>query len=240
MKKIEYGSIIFASNVADMYEAIRHNYIVVAMVDDVNITSIEGVYSLADLLPPAASIAAETEGNIEAARAIYQEYLLSDNSLRSIAAILTALSAGTNIMIFVPQEESMNFTFIQTFAEVFVNLFGISIGNTVTDSTMNANPAQLVNIADLCFVFGFWPFELYCVMMPYGYPPGEQAVTRIVQGYHYQFQTLQDATQWVIGLIAHTKDTIERNNQLPVGAQVKQSVMFLNDEASKIAMERKK
>ena len=125
MKKIEYGSIIFASNVADMYEAIRRKYIVVAMVDDVNITSIEGVYSLADLLPPAASIAAETEGNIEAARAIYQEYLLSDNSLRSIAAILTALSAGTNIMIFVPQEESMNFTFIQTFAEVFVNLFGI-------------------------------------------------------------------------------------------------------------------
>ena len=51
MKKIEYGSIIFASNVAEMYEAIRSKYIVVAMVDDVNITSIEGVYSLADLLP---------------------------------------------------------------------------------------------------------------------------------------------------------------------------------------------
>ena len=77
-------------------------------------------------------------------------------------------------------------------------------------------------------------------MMPYGYPPGEQPVTKIVQGYHYQFQDLQQATQWVIGLIAHTKDTIERNNQLPMGAQAKQSVMFLNDEASKLAMERKK
>ena len=240
MKKVEYGSIIFASNVADMYEAIRHKYIVVAMVEDINIASIEGVYSLADLLPPAASIAAETEGNIEAARAIYQEYLLSDSSLRSIAAILTALSAGTNIMIFVPQEESMNFTFVQTFAELFANLFGISIGNTVSDSMMNASPAQLVNMADLCFVFGFWPFELYCFMMPYGYPPGEQAVTKIVQGYHYQFQTLEEATQWVIGLIAHTKDTIERNNHLPMGVQTKQSVMFLNDEASKLAMERKK
>ena len=39
MKKIEYGSIIFASNVADMYEAIRRKYIVVAMVEDVNIAS---------------------------------------------------------------------------------------------------------------------------------------------------------------------------------------------------------
>ena len=91
MKKVEYGSIIFANNVADMYEALRRKYIVVARVEDVNMASIEGVYSLADLLPPAASIAAETEGNIEAARAIYQEYLLSDSSLRSIAAILTAI-----------------------------------------------------------------------------------------------------------------------------------------------------
>jgi hypothetical protein len=240
MEKVEYGSIIFASNVADMYEALRHKYVVVAMVEDLDMASIEGVYSLADLLPPAASIAAETEGNVEMARAIYQEYLLSNNALRSMAAILTALSAGTNVMVFVPHEESMNFTFVETFAGVFANLFGIHIGNTVSDSTMNAGPAQLVNIADLCFVFGFWPFELYCLMMPYGYPPGEQAVTKIVQGYHYQFADLQQATQWVVGLIAHNKDIIERNNQLPAGATPKQSVMFLNDEAAKLAMERKK
>ena len=70
--------------------------------------------------------------------------------------------------------------------------------------------------------------------------PRQPPITKRVPGSPHHFYKKEEATQWVIGLIAHTKDTIERNNQLPMGVQSKQSVMFLNDEASKLAMERKK
>lgn len=227
---MEYGSIIFSDSQSELFTALQAHYTVIALVDDPRpYEAIKGVVTLSNLLPPAASITAEIDGNAPLARDIYGNYLMSECG-RSLGAILAAIHNGIDIMLYLPLEESMNFEFAQVFAEVFDIMFGITIGSSAADSIMHSTLEQQVTMADLMYVYDFIPFEFYAMIMPPGYSPNQVVLTKIASMIPYHFQTFEDMQRYIIEYIFHTKQRIMKAQSTPAGEPVLKDAMFMLDQ----------
>lgn len=217
-----WGSILFTDSIDEVKNFIANQFTVVAMVDNQRQYQQLGFVTMGALLPPESAIFAEIDGNYPAAQAIYKQYL-SSAGLEYIACLLAAMYAGKNIAIYLPADESMNFNFAQVFAQYWAENFGITIGSSAVDSSMELiNPEYMANIANLLYGFGMIPFQLYCSLVPPNTPPSEMVVGKLMQSLNYNFPTMELAVKFCMQYIGNEKyqqslvDSGEQVNASPV------------------------
>ena len=213
-----WGSILFSDSQADLKDAIAGGFTIVALVEDQAKYQGFGFVTLGILLPPPEAISAEIDQRYDEAAAIYISYLNTPERLSVLAMLLTALYSGKKLLIYLPRDESMNFQFIQVFAQFFANYFGITIGSSAVDSNMSMEPACMANIANVMYSFDCIPFNVYCDLMPMGAPPSEMVVSKMMQQLGtngYQFQSMEQCIAYCAQYIMDEKRQISARNQDP-------------------------
>lgn len=151
---------------------------------------------MGNLLPPYESLSADIDGDHQNAAAIYYSYLMSPEKIRVIANILAAMKMGKSILLFVPEDESMNFGFVTVLNTFFANFFGICIGMGTTPYAMSMEPVFVARRADAMFINDLMTFQEYCVMMPPNIPASENACGKIMQSINYRFNSMPECVNY--------------------------------------------
>lgn len=200
-----WGSIIFTDSIDEVKNLIASQFTIVAMVDDQRRYQQLGFVTMGALLPPESAIFAEIDQNYPMAQSIYEQYL-SGPGLEYIAALIAALYAGKKLALYLPADESMNFGFIQVFAQFWAKNFGITIGSSAVDSSMDiVNPEFMANIANMLYGFNMIPFQVYCNLVPANAIPNEIVVGKIMRSLNYSFPSMEIAVQFCSQYINNEK-----------------------------------
>jgi len=189
------GKLYISSDFGDVRNVIANGTTVVALVDDAEKYRYINCVIMGNLLPPYESLSAEIDGDTQTSAAIYYSYLMS--KINVIANILAALNMGKNILLFVPEEESMNFGFVNVLISFFLNVFGIKIQCRFNDYYEISNePIFVARRADALFVNELIQFDVYCAMMPQGVLPSEEACGRMMRSINYNFSTMGECVNY--------------------------------------------
>ena len=119
------------------------------------------------LLPSYECVAAELDGELEIAGAIYSEYLASKEPDMFICAIITALlDPATNILLYVGQDE-LNMSFINILIGYLMNEYGIIIGSSIDQFSYNIaydavilSKLYLYELINYEFLFTMYPAQV--------------------------------------------------------------------------------
>jgi len=196
---------LFISNdFNDVRGAIANGITVVALVDNADDYRFLNCVIMGVLLPPYESLSAEIDGNKPLAAQIYYQFLFS--KLDIFANLLAAIYRGKRLLLFVPEDESMNFGFVNVLISFFAQTFGITPGIPGTsECIVNDGDIFSANIADTMFVNGLINIQEYCILMPASIPPSENACGRLMQFMNYRFDSMQQCVQYCTQYIAACK-----------------------------------
>ena len=210
-----WGTILFSDSAEEVKNAMANHFSIIALVDDPRGYQEYGIVTLGVLLPPADAICAEIDGNYELAERMYYDYLNTQCS-QVLGMILAALYAGKNLMLFLPPDESMNFKFINIFAQYFASTFGITIGSSAAPTMMASDPRTMANIANVLYSYDFIPFDHFCNLMPMGGFPSEIACAKMMQSLNYNFPGgMEQCVQYCAQYIANEKQQLLARQQNP-------------------------
>jgi hypothetical protein len=189
------GKIFITSDFSDVRNAIANGATIVALVDEPEKYRYINCVIMGNLLPPYESLSAEIDGSPDVAANIYYSYLMS--KIPVIANILAAMNMNKNIVLFVPEEESMHFGFVRVLLSFFLNVFGITISTSLNiSSNINDDPVFIARRADALFVNNLIPFEEYCLMMPLTIAPSENACAKIMHSINYRFNSMPECISY--------------------------------------------
>jgi len=192
---MSYGKLYISSDFNDVHNTIANGATVVALVDDAEKYRYINCVIMGNLLPPYESLSAEIDGDTQTAAAIYYSYLMS--KINVIANILAALNMNKNILLFVPEEESMNFGFVSVLLSFFLNVFGITISVNMQSPCLISNePIFVARRADALFINELIPFDAYCAMMPRNVLPSEDACGMMMRSINYRFNNMLECVNY--------------------------------------------
>lgn len=177
-------------------------YSVVGLVDHRD--ALQGINGIVcgDLLPSYEAISAELDGNLPASAAIYFNNL--NEKMSTLSLIIFSMYKGKNIILFLPEDESMNLNFANVFIQFFLQAFGIVIGTPNVPFGYNSNYDYI--LLTYFYLYGYLSMDEFIVLSPAGYPVLQGAVDKFCMDLNVKFSNPQEAIVYIDKYIANCKE----------------------------------
>lgn len=185
-----YGQIYLINNEDELRKMIVSGIDTIAITDDGESFKFTPVLLASILLPPYESVEAETNGDMETAKAMYIGWLSKPSCMKCLVTIITALWLGKSIGLYIPYGESKAFSFGATLMD-FINMtFGIQVADMCgygrpAECLVNpeAEPARL----NIMFAYETISIEQFARSYPEGVLPSDFVSNKIVNMYGGNF-----------------------------------------------------
>lgn len=205
-----WGNIVLINQMQQITDAINSNYNVIALTDEVEQFQYTPVLTAGVLLPPYEALSAELDGNYQAAEQIYMEYIFHPDRLNVIATIIAALHMGKNIAIYIPYHESRNFRFVYILCTIFLNSYGICIGDMAglgMNPVCQYNPDFMLEATriELMYIFDKIDIHQFSNEFPNNIIPTDNTCHKIASALGMETHNIEELRKWVVGVIATTK-----------------------------------
>lgn len=226
------GQLYASNDPGAIVDAMSCGFVVIALVDVSATPNYKNCVVISSLLPPPEAISAILDGNLQLGQQKYLAYLADSAREETIVCILAALhQQPRNFLLFTEYDSDTEFHIIDTLRSFFFQAFGIVIGDyknpNLPAGSIN-DPKYNFTLADLLFINGYIPKEMYVTMLPLDAVPSPRAISILLRHINYGFQTMDDCVRACIAMINDIRKEMQTGIKSPI---------MIAPELSKEAME---
>lgn len=218
-----YGKIYMVNEEEELRKMIVSGINTVAITDDAESFKFTPVLVASILLPPYESVEADSMGNVEQAHNMYVGWLSQPSCMKCLVTIVTALSLGKDIGLYIPFNESKVFSFGRTLIGFMNQAFGIQIADGCgygfpLESSVNMSPEAEAGRLNAMFVYEAIDFFQFARLYPDGILPSDFVSNKIANLYGGNFSSLDinGLRTFAMNYIARVKQGAKENRFVPI------------------------
>lgn len=169
----KWGRQFYSCDYNELSFALYNKLKVIALDDNSDRYRRIGCTMMSILLPPYAAIEAELNRDFLTAQDIYRNYLLGPDPTAALAAIMTALYAELDIVLFVSPDEAKSLQFSGVLCEYLMKAFGLPCASLSSQNTypfLSDEPCHVANRLALMYAYGYIPFDAFVDSHPFIMP----------------------------------------------------------------------
>lgn len=222
--KSMYGNIFITNNMEALANAANSGLTIIALVDDADKFKYTGCLTAGVLLPNTDTVSLEIEEKYELAEQSYIAWLMNPICQSMLAIIIAALRKGKDLMLFIPEDGSLNFRLTYIFMAFMYNKFGIVVADGIClDSRFSSTPNtnmdptfESIRINSM-FQYDTIDFDTYAMLYPPNIWPSQECSAIVYSNNHYgQFADPQTMIQYTYSLICTVKNQQSPNMINPI------------------------
>ena len=214
------GQLYASNDPGAIPDAMSCGFTVIALVDVSSTPNYKNCAVISSLLPPPDAISCILDGNLQLGQQKYLAYLADSAREDTVVCILAALHQHPrNFLLYTEYDPDQEFHILETLRTFFFQAFGIIIGdykNPKLPAGSINDPRYNFTLADLLFINGYIPKEMYVGMLPPNAVPSPRAISILLRHINYGFQTMDECVKACMAMIENTRREIQTGMINPV------------------------